>query len=63
MPNPQAPGTFNYWITDRIMFQTLTPKSGKTGDFEKWITDRQYWHDYVEVTAAPAPRRIFITHC
>lgn len=51
MANPQDPGTFDYWITDRITFQVARPKTGDTGDFEKWLTDRIYWHDYAETAA------------
>ncbi|MGD8499006.1 MAG: hypothetical protein PVJ86_00070 [Phycisphaerales bacterium] len=51
MANPLDPGTFDYWITDRISFQDAPPASGDTGDFEKWLWDRGYWEDYVESTA------------
>ena len=61
MANPKDSGTFDYWITDRITFATIPPKSGDTGTFDKWITDRIYWRDYVEAVVA-AVRRIFITH-
>lgn len=40
MANPKDSGTFDYWITDRIGFKSVPPRSGNTGDFEKWITDR-----------------------
>lgn len=53
MANPQDTGTFDYWITDRLTFQDVPPKSGDTGDFENWIWDRGFWEDYVEATAAP----------
>lgn len=62
MANPADPGTFDLWITDRITFRTLPPLSNQTGDFDLWITDRETFPDYVEATAAPAARRIFITH-
>jgi hypothetical protein len=52
MANPEDPGTFEYWITDRITFQDIPPLSGDTGDFESWLWDRQYWEDYVEAAAA-----------
>lgn len=48
MANPQSPGTFDAWITDRLTFATLTPKTGDTGGFDAWITDRLYFADYVE---------------
>lgn len=48
MANPQDPGTFENWITNRITFEDIPPKLGDTGDFEKWITNRIYWQDYVE---------------
>ena len=51
MANPQDPGTFDFWITDRILFQDAPPKSGDTGDFDRWITDRIYWRNYVGVVA------------
>lgn len=53
MANPQDPGTFDYWITDRLTFQGAPPRSGDTGDFEKWLWDREFWEDYVEAAAAP----------
>lgn len=52
MANPADVGTFDVWITDRLAFQTVKPKTGDTGDFDSWITDRLYWHDYVETEAA-----------
>ena len=52
MANPQDPGTFDIWITNRLSFRTVVPKSGNTGDFEKWITDRIRFSDYVEAAAA-----------
>lgn len=45
-------GTFEYWITDRIPFDVLPPKSGNTGDFEKWLTDRLPFEVYVEAEEA-----------
>ena len=58
MANPQDPGTFEFWITDRITFQAIPPKSGDTGDFEKWLWDRGYWEDYVEQAAVARIPRI-----
>ena len=52
MANPEDPGEFELWITDRIGFQNIPPLSGDTGDFESWITDRIYFEDYVEAEAA-----------
>lgn len=57
MANPQDPGTFEYFITDRITFQNVPPKSGDTGDLEKWFTDRMRFEDYVEqAVVARIPR-------
>ena len=50
MSNPQDPGTFDFWITNRLTFRTVVPKSGNTGDFEKWITDRIRFSDYVSAS-------------
>lgn len=51
MANPQDPGKFEHWITDRRTFKTVPPKSGDTGDFEKWLGNREYWEDYVKAPA------------
>jgi len=51
MANPADPGEFELWITDRIFFQNVPPKTGDTGTFEAWITDRIYFEDYVEQAA------------
>lgn len=53
MPNPQDTGSFDFWITSRIAFQDIPPKSGDTGDFDIWLWDRGYWEDYVEETTCP----------
>lgn len=52
MANPQDTGTFDYWIADRIMFETIPPRAGNTGTFDGWLTDRIYFHDYVEAEVA-----------
>lgn len=54
MANPADPGTFDYWITDRLTFVTVPPKSGNTGTFDQWITDRQTFEDYVATAAVAA---------
>jgi len=46
-------GSFEQWITDRIDFEEIHPKSGDTGDFEAWITDRIDFSTFVEAEAAP----------
>lgn len=61
MANPADVGTFDVWISDRLAFQTLKPKSGDTGDFDSWISDRLYWHDYVETAAAGETLSIAVT--
>ena len=48
----QDSGTFDLWITGRIPFDAITPKSGSTGDFDRWITDRLHFDTYQEVAAA-----------
>ena len=55
------PGTFDYWITDRLTFQTIAPKSGSTGDFDRWITDCIAFRDYVEAAEAGATLSISVT--
>jgi hypothetical protein len=50
--NPKDSGTFDYWVTDRIAFDTAVPKSGDTGDYEKWYTDRIRFQTYVEAVIA-----------
>jgi len=48
MANPQDTGTFDYWLTGRISFATIPPRTGNTGTFDDWPADRVYFHDYVE---------------
>lgn len=60
MANPKDPGTFDYWITDRLTFSTLPPKSGNTGTFDYWIADRQYFLDYVETEAVTTGHSLVI---
>ena len=55
MANPQDSGTFENWITDRIGFVVVPPKSGDTGDFEKTITDRLFFVEYQEAAAVFVP--------
>lgn len=59
MANPQNPGTFDYWITDRLTFATLPPKTGDTGTFDQWLTDRVTFADYVEAAAVTAGIPVF----
>lgn len=53
MAEPQDTGLFDAWITDRIYFQVVPPRTGSTGEFESWITDRIYYRDYVEAELVP----------
>lgn len=53
MAEPQDTGLFDGWITDRIYFQVVPPRTGSTGEFESWITDRIYYRDYVEAELVP----------
>lgn len=48
MANPKDSGTFDYWITNRITFESIPPKSVNTGTFDSWITNRLYFEDYSE---------------
>lgn len=55
MAEAQDTGLFDAWITDRIYFQVVPPRTGSTGEFESWITDRIYYRDYVEAELVPPP--------
>ena len=48
-------GEFNHWFTDRLLFETINPKSGKTGDFNRWITNEKTFPGILESTYVPAP--------
>lgn len=49
MANPENPGSFDFWVTDRIPHDPVVPKTGSTGDLDRWI-NAQY--PYVTIVKA-----------
>ena len=39
---------FDLWITNRISFNIVEPKSGSTGDFDLWIAKHIPWWELQE---------------
>ena len=52
MANPQNSGVFNKWITNRIPFKILTPKTIETGLINTWVTSRIPFNIIVEPAAS-----------
>lgn len=53
----QNPGTFENWITDRIIFGN-TRGLVLVGRFENWITDRKYFDTYPDAVHVITPTGI-----